>query len=57
MDFDVIKSMYMLIRIHFIGKDEPKSVGGGISCIFECCKFVSERISVSYNHHLCLFSS
>lgn len=34
MDFDVIKSMYMLNRIHYIGKDEPKSRGGGAYLVF-----------------------
>lgn len=57
MDFDIIKSMYMKNRIHFIDKDMSPKRGENVSCIFECCMFKSEGVSVSYNHHLSLFSS
>lgn len=43
MDFDINKSMYMINRIHFIGKDESPKRRGNVSCIFDCCTFVSER--------------
>lgn len=57
MDVDIIESMCMINRIHFVGKDESPKRGGNASCIFECCMFVSEKISVSYNHRLSLLSS
>lgn len=51
MDFDNVKSTYMVNRIHFIGEDKSPKMRGNVSCVFGCCTFVSERISMSYNHH------
>lgn len=52
MDFDVLESKYMINWIHDLGKNKSLGGWGVLSCSLGCCTFVSEIISVSYNHHL-----